>query len=453
MKPILFFLILIGISNSLKSQFTSPGTGGNYSLEEIASISPTTVIKESSTKYRILQNITILEDSLVINVDNAEIFLDAGKLVTINGYFEAKSNNILFTSSDQSQSYQGFLFNNTSKILLQNTKFQYGGGIKCLTGFIIIDNCEFFKNKNGITTQAALDMRYSVVAPYNPVKPIIKNSRFLENENAAFYSNFGRRYYPQFLNNYVYKNGKSGSAQLLFVGDASSEHIPILEVDTTRIENNIILGDRNNVKIGGVKIETTNPNFIFSENIVKDNYYGLDVDVYYAMYDKPNTNYIDNNIFEYNNTGDENDRAGGFGLDIGQLLPSTSYPYYNPNPTSVSRNKIGNNYVGITYQRVPANFGGESSIYYNDYSIGQNVFYNNIRNNKEIAIEVGYKSFLPISKFNCWKEGEQVTDAMIYNLIYQTYSPLTPEQLLPRMKPYSCDFLNSDEIKQSTLAL
>lgn len=452
MKAILLFLFLIGISNGLKSQFISSGTGEKYSLEEIALISPTTVIRESSTKYHILQNITVLkEDSLVINTDNAEILLDGGKLVTINGYFEAKSNDILFSSYDPSQPCMGFMLSDTSKILLENAKFQYGGGIKCNTDNIMVDHCEFYKNVGGITTKAAFEMDLKVTETNQGRKPTIRNSKFIENKNSAFVINRkGVGQYLQFISNYLYKNGGIASAQLVINSNDSWSRKNV-DNDTIRISKNSVIGDRNVIgMIGGVNIIARNSNYIFSENNVRDNSYGVSiVQEFHNGWNESKSifNYVKGNIIEYNNTNVESDLSSGYGIicDGGN---ATGIPR---NITVFSRNKIRYNYTGLYYYtNIGTVYLGSSE---EVIDIGQNVFLNNIRNGKETALKVGYKTSLLSAKFNCWKEGAQMTDAMVFSLIEQTYDPEPPEILLPRVKPYSCDFLNSDEIKDSKFVL
>lgn len=435
MKRVLLF-ILIPLSIALKSQFISPGAGTKYSMNELSNLYPASVEKISDTEYNIKENFTIAQnDSLVIDVDSILVKIDPNILIKVSGYFETSSSSSEFTSTTPSFPYQGILFENSSKVKLLNSRFSYGGGIKSKTAKIKVDHCEFYKNSSGINTGAALEIEFNEDSNIS-YSPIIQNSKFIENKNAAFINSINNGVcFVQFLNNHVNKNGKNTNAQIEI--KFYSMRLPNGNTDTIRIKNNQITGDRNIVGTGGLYMFYGQLPFVIANNTISDNAYGANIEMNASLgYNDTQTDYIyNNNIFD-NNVG--NTFGGGFSFRGG--LPST---IGSGHTIVIYKNIIRNNVKGIvTGQYAKLDLGSDRP-----RSIGRNIFDNNKTQNETIALFVTYRGLLPIAKFNCWRKGVVSNDQMVIDVIKTDYYPLTDSGKLEKTIPYDCGSvaLNTNE--------
>lgn len=426
MKKVILFLLL---SVVLNAQYITPGLGNRYTIQNLVSTSNGTVIQEDGSTFRIKSNLTIsANDSLITNINNTLIKIDPNVSITIVGYFESNAPGIEYTSSDINQHYLGVILESEAKGFIKNTKFSYGGGVRSKTGNIIIDNCFFYKNKSGINSKAAFELVINSTG--QNVYPTVTNSTFSENNYSGFYSKISSRLgYLQFNNNIVSKNGRSAEAQVEIIDESYILEIgPPPVLDTIRIMNNQILGNRNLNDVGGINIETRKVPINFSGNTIKDNSFGVTFNTKFSSNIK-STNYIFNNIIEQNNTGHIQQ---GWGISI--VGPGVGPSSHSRN--SIYKNQIRNNFRGI-YSSMNAKLdlgGGETN------SPGRNVFSENIVNGKTIAFEFGYKSVSVTAKYNCWREGEISTDQMVYDVILFTY-PISNDLYASAMQmvtPYDC---------------
>lgn len=444
MKRTLFFILIL-LSIALKSQFTSPGLGTKYSMNELSNLYPASIEKISDTEYNIKENFTIAQnDSLVINVNNILIKVNPNVLIKIAGYFETNSSASEFTSTTPSLPYQGLLFEESSKVKLLNSRFSYGGGIKSKTAKINVDHCEFYKNSSGISTVAALEIEFNEDSNIS-YSPIIQNSKFIENKNAAFVNSINNGVcFAQFLNNHVKKNGKNTKAQIEI--KFYSLRIPNVTTDTIRIKNNQITGDRNILAGGFYMLYGLLP-FVIANNTISDNTFGADIQLNGSLgYNNTHIDYIyNNNVFD-NNVVDNNLVLAGAGFSFAGGGAFTVGSGHN---IVIYKNIIRNNVKGIvTREYAKLDLGSDRP-----RSIGRNIFYNNKTLNETIALFITYRGLLPIAKFNCWREGEVSNDQMVLDVIKTDYYPLVDSYKLERTIPYDCGeiVLNTNDInKKST---
>lgn len=428
-STLLFLIVFLFGAIHVNGQYVTPNTGQKYSLETLSNISSGAVIKENATSYLIKSNLQIAaNDSLVIDVDSVVVKIDPGITVTVSGYMETNSLFSEFKSLNNLQPYNGFLFGNTSKTKLLNAKFSYGGGLKFKTGNVFIDNCEFSYNVSGINTDAAVEINLETTSiPNIAVYPIVKNSKFIKNSNSAF-SGALLYYlgYLQFTNNYIFKNGKPNKAQIeinesAYITNVIGNNLPL---DTIKIKNNQIIGDRNLSNVGGIHITGKNLPLIVASNIIKDNVYGVFTkELGYDL-----TNYFYNNIVEDNNTP-SNNSISGFGFHFEGALP-----FVFTGMNVLYNNKIRNNVIGIStamFARLDLG-GGERN------GLGRNVFFNNKKNGETIALMIQYRGYLPPAKYNCWREGELSNDSMVVEVIKSTSNTYTFNDILTSVFPYDC---------------
>lgn len=418
---------------TLYAQFTTPNTGSKYTFETLAAISSGAIVKENASTYAVNSNIQIsAKDSLVVEGSGILVKINPNVTISISGYFESNAANTEYTSAVIGQPYTGFLFNDASKIILNNAKFSYGGGIKSFTDKLVVSNCEFYKNSKGISTSSIFEVTSPRAnAPRNTVQ--INNNKFLENSSTAFYSgaeNTGL----DFINNYVYKNVSVGGAQVVIIDFTyiTSTQQPV--ADSIRIINNQIIGGRSIVGTGGLRFSAFVIKSAITDNVIKDNRYGMSLSNQVSSLGISSSDTkVDNNSLEDNNV--DNDLYKNAGIIINRSTTSSGGLgiFY------LSRNKIRNNIVGVFIGgEAKADLGNDTN------NIGQNVFYNNKYNNKLYAMYVENKNPfgggtgpVPISKHNCWREGEASSFEMVKESIYLS-GLMSPTITLDKVFPYLC---------------
>src|SRR5690606_19094349 len=134
MKKLLCILALVLFANATYAQFTTPGTGVVWSLNDFLTNAPEGVISLSDGIYTISENITIATTDELLIADDATIAIDPNIQLTIDGTFRITADAVTITASDPEAPYETIRFSEGSTGLLTNATIDYGTGIRVSTG-------------------------------------------------------------------------------------------------------------------------------------------------------------------------------------------------------------------------------------------------------------------------------------------------------------------------------
>lgn len=398
-------LLLIGFQ-TIAQTYTTPNTGVTWTLNDIASASPST-ITFSGTDFTLLENLIIAENDTILIDSNIDLGVEDGLLITVFGTFNVTADEVSIFGIDQ-MSFEGFRFEENSEINIQNTTIEYSGGLRVLTETFSIDNCTLTNNTEGATTSAVIQLSRGI--------PQITNNTITFNQLAAIGSAANADVSANISNNYLEGNNQSNSNR------------PQINLGTTRndapliIDQNTIVGDVNLDMVGGIAVA----NFIggsinaeISNNTIRDNRYGITILGNNAVVN------ITNNIIEDNNTqGDP--LLGGSGISL-----NTSSPGMDVITTG---NEIRRNLWGITLI-------GEASINLGDGtsdSPGENIFSENGNNGDVFALYNNTGNTIE-AKNNCWVEGVPNDLSTAEEVIFHQVDDATLGEVL--FDPVNCEFL------------
>lgn len=371
-------LILIFSFSIALAQYTTPGTGVDWTLDDVATASPGTVTVSGST-YTLLEDLTIAAtDILRINTD-LTLEIEDGVRVTVlaQGSFFISADDVLVTAVNQASPYDGFRFEEFSVVDIQNTTFQFGGGLQVLTETFTLNDCILQNNVSGVATGATVTLSRGM--------PVITNNQFLFNANPAISSGANQSVSAIISGNYIEGNNQTNNNRPQINMAATRD------TDTLKIIGNTIIGDRNMTMAGGIAIANFFGGDVYAlieNNTVVDNRYGITIMGVndYVM--------IKNNIIEDNNS--QNDPLlGGSGINF----LSTS----GGQNVLISENKVRGNLWGVTIQQQDP---GDSNINLGDDqdNPGLNVFSDNGNNGEVFALYNNGPNTVS-AKHNCWVEG------------------------------------------------
>lgn len=408
-KLFFLFVTLLGISAS--AQYTTPGTGVSWSLEDLITNAPE-AISHNDGIYTIHQDITIAaEDSLLIN-NNTVLEIDPDILITIHGYFESDAQDVSITATDPELPYEGFRFEDTSTGYFRNTTINYGGGIRVLTGNFEMDSCSMSYNVSGAATGSAIS--------FSTGSPVVRNSTFMYNELPAFSSGANQEVSASFLNNYLEGNNQGNSNRpQINMGPGGN--------DTIRIVGNTIIGDPLLTLVGGISASSLLGNVnrvIIDNNTITGNRYGI------TVVGANSSGYIRSNVIEDNNT--QNDpMLGGSGISLSASGAATMN-------IIASNNEIRGNLWGITLIGMARiNLGNTDE---EDYNPGGNVFAYNGNGGAVYALFNNTPNQV-YAMNNCWIEGEEPTAEEVEGVISHSFDDDTLGEVI--YTPFGCSALSS----------
>jgi len=342
MKKFILPLVML-ISLQLSAQFSTPGTNGSYTLNDLVDISDGAVSMESGQYFFNEEIVISLTDTLIINTDG-QLNIHEGLLWTIEGVLtiDAPANFSISHVSGEGN-FEGIRFDNSSESYLNNVWISYGGGVKLVESNIEIRNCtfEFF---NTAYSTGAVDLYHS--------NPLIRDCTFSNNEGPAVASGANGASSPQIINNVLNYN-VSGNANTPQINLGPSADLSPIVIDSNHIYGQYDMA-------GGIALSTLvggNINAYVRYNEVSFNRYGI------AMIGSNITGEISYNHIEGNNIQNE-PNLGGSGLN-----------FYggNTNNMIVHHNTIVDNLWGVTIQlNAQPNLGDGT-----EESPGHNQLFNN----------------------------------------------------------------------------
>lgn len=412
MKKIILsaFLTLLTCAFVIAQDYTTPNTGVNWTLDDIAAASPST-ITISGSDYTLLGNLTIAENDAVTIDADLTLLIDADKRITVSGTFTVDSNAVTITALDENAPYDGFRFEEFSEIDIKNTTITYGGGLRVLTETFSIDGCTITNNVSGTTTSAVIQLSRGM--------PQITNNTISFNENPAIGSAANSAVSAYIFNNTIESNNQDNANRPQINMGTTMANEPL------RIIQNSIIGDPTLDQAGGIAIANFvggDINVIIDNNIIRGNRYGI------TLLGTNDSAEITNNIIEDNNTqGDPN--LGGSGINLNSSAVSSD--------VIVTANQIRRNLWGITLQdSATINLGDDVN------NTGENVFSEN--ENGGVTYALYNNTPNPVSaKHNCWIEGQQSTEQQVEDVIFHSVDDPTLGEVT--FDPFECGTIGIDE--------
>lgn len=402
-RTTLFTYCLLFITSFIWAQtYTTPNTGVTWTLDDIATNSPST-ITVSGSDYTLLENLEIAENDTVEITTDLTLSIAADLRVTVSGAFTVDSDDVTITAVDEAAPYDGFRFEEFSTINIQNATIQYGGGLRVLTEDFILNNCTLTNNVSGVSTGSVVSLSRGM--------PEITNNTFTFNELPAVSSAANSDVSALIANNYMEGNNQSNSNRPQINMGSTMTTTPL------RIIENTIIGDPLLTQVGGIAVANLIGGAINAEidgNIIRGNRYGMTIV-------GPSFAYVRDNIIEDNNT-QGNPALGGSGISLNSSGGGME--------VIASGNEIRRNIWGITViGQASVNLGDDVD------NEGLNVFSENGNNGELYALYNNTPNTLQ-AKHNCWIEGQVNTLADAESVIFHQVDDATLGEVI--FDPVSC---------------
>jgi len=343
-KAILVFAFVLSSVSIMNAQWTSPGNGTTYTLNDLVEVSGCVSFDPAIFYYFITGDITIsANDKLYINRNDGLIYIVFANdyTITIKGSMEA-------LGQDEEHylpiGMSGHLrFEDTSDpSFLNYCWFGEMNGIQIINSEVTFDDCRFhyFYSQQQSSTVNVMNC-----------DPVFDNCEFYFNEGAAISSPANGQGSPQIFNCQFTNNVTTNANQpQINLGPGSQ--------DTIRIVNCTIEGEHD--MSGGIAITdlmgTGETKILLKDNVIKNNRYGYNQQGYKLSSVINGNQFIDNNL-------ETNPMNGGSGISI--------YGMDGNNKAIIRNNVITSNLWGIT------------AIYFHDIDLGtendwgNNKIYNN----------------------------------------------------------------------------
>lgn len=166
---------LIENSESNLQNYTTPGTGVNWSLDDLVTNSPETVSFQNG-EYIVHQDFTVAINDTLNFISGNILKLEGGVKIAIGGVLNSigtEEEMVIIDAIDDSNPYNGFNFENGSFINIKYSSIQNGGGLRVLTPNFILTNSYLAHNVKGqINTGATVSLYRG--------KPLIEGMCFLK---------------------------------------------------------------------------------------------------------------------------------------------------------------------------------------------------------------------------------------------------------------------------------
>ena len=321
MKKILpILLLIIGLTASLKAQWTSPGNGTTYTFADLVEVTDG-VVTIGENGYVVNADLTISTGD-VLQIDNQTTRVDfATVLVTINGsmYCTNTSTRTKFYGLNETNHFS-MRFENAVACNLKKMYFSDGAGIKVIESDVTFDDVKF--------VYFTRDYCNAVIDVFN-CDPTIKNCYFMLNEGAAISSPANGQASPQILNCDFDTNVNGINSPQINLGPGGE--------DTIRIVGNEIYTIMAQWYVGGLSIADLmgvgSTKVLLKDNIIKEGRYG------YNQQGANISSVIIGNQF-IDNYYEDNPMNGGSGISI--------YGSTTNNKAILRNNVITGNLWGIT---------------------------------------------------------------------------------------------------------
>lgn len=259
----LFFLSFIFLSTASANNYSTPGTGVRWNMDDLVTNSGGDVTFSGGVYHvndtifiRLTDTLYITSDATVDFVRNS--YLNVNGTLIINPPTEVK-----FTAQNVSDRFYGLLIDSSNSTLLKKLTLEYAQALRVNNCNIRIDSCIFRYNSS-----ASFTFGTSAISLFR-ASPRITNCQFLENQRAAIQGGANIANAPKITgclfrgNNTL--NANVPQINLGATGDGS---------DTVQIINNQIL--RASDSSGGIGfLPLGNAFVVIRGNVIKNNRYGI----------------------------------------------------------------------------------------------------------------------------------------------------------------------------------
>ncbi len=347
MKNLITLCIFIYSIFNLNAQYTTPGTGVDWSIDDLVENSEGVVTLETNGQYTINEDLTISSSDLISIQTPEEINVADQVLITVEGTLVCipQGGGIIFFKA-QNDHYLGFRFDESEGSSFTSTYFKKAGGIDLLYSDVQFLGCDFTEFNQEYST-GTVDLFHS--------SPLIEGCSFSYNMGPAVMSGANVECSPQILGCEIkYNVVANGNTPQINLGTSGA--------DSIRIMNCEIIGNPENEMAGGIAVTTLiggSAKARIEGNVIKDNRYGI------TCYGSNIGSLIRGNEIKDNNTQNQ-PMLGGSGINF--FGDETNQPI-------VSGNIITGNLWGITIQNsAQPNFGQLEGDIFNP---GANTFMDN----------------------------------------------------------------------------
>lgn len=317
----LFLILLALTSTNIYANYSTPGTGVNWTLTDLVSNSGG-VVTFSGGEY-FLNDTLVISQSDTVKITSNGTFRFAGlTYIDVFGVMKVTPpDSFKITAIDTNQKFYGLKFNEFSDpSILSKVIMEYGNSIRLLDCDMVIDQCILrYNTQNSSFGSGAISLFRS--------NAIISNNLILRNRRSAISSGANIVSAPWITNNRLIENNTDNA-------NVSQINFGTTGTDTIRIINNIITGGPFPLAGGIAFLATGTVNARIQMNTITHNRYGV------AFLSSGVNAIIDNNTIDSNNI-DGNPNTGGSGINL------------NGNSTLVviaTNNTIRGNLWGITIQ-------------------------------------------------------------------------------------------------------
>jgi len=258
----LFFLSFIFISAAFANNYSTPGTGIRWNINDLVTNSGGDVTLSAGV-YHINDTIFIrLTDTLYITSD-AKVDFAVNAYLDVNGALIINPpSGVTFTAQNTTAGFLGVRVDSSNSTILRKLTLEYAVSLRLFDCNIVIDSCIFrYNTPTANFGNAAISLFRS--------SPVITNSQFLDNQRAAIQGGANIANAPKIIgclfrgNNTL--NLNVPQINLGATGDG---------LDTVQIINNQIL--RASTNSGGIGFLPLGNLFaVIKGNVIKNNRYGL----------------------------------------------------------------------------------------------------------------------------------------------------------------------------------
>ena len=325
-KLLLISVLLLAFGLTTYAQWSSPGNGTTYTMDDLVELSNGCVTWDQTNIYYIHNDITIsANDKLLLNKNDklSYIEFDDNYILTIKGSIEAhgtdENSNLVFRMNGHIR-----IEDTTDPNLFTCCYFYQTNGIQIINSEVVFDTCAF-----GF---CHIQQQNSVVDFLN-CNPVFTNCEFHYNKGAAISSPANGQGSPQIMDCLFYDNvTESINVPQINLGPGAE--------DTIYMIGNRVIFDASSLAIrraGGISIAdfmgVGSTKVLMKNNSITGGRYG------YNQQGRNISSVIDNNYFHSNSYSD-NAMNGGSGISI--------YGIDENNKAKLRNNKITNNRWGIT---------------------------------------------------------------------------------------------------------
>jgi len=260
MKLLYTLLAFLLIESASANNFTTPGTGVKWTLDNLVANSGGDVTFEEGD-YIVNDTIFInLNDTLSITT-NARVKFAPNTYLDVNGTFIVNPpTSVVFTEKVTGSGFFGLRIDSSNTTVLRKLTLEYANSLRLFDCNPLIENC-IFQYNSPLTTfgNAAISVFRS--------NPTITGCQFLNNKRAAIQGGSNIANAPKIIN-------------CLFQGNNTlNGNVPQINIGTTGVDTALILNNqilRASTNSGGIGfLPIGNVYVIIKGNVIKNNRYGM----------------------------------------------------------------------------------------------------------------------------------------------------------------------------------